>query len=74
MNRIRLFINMDDTPQMIVRELMRLYPRMKKQHGKVEIHMTFDRNYYVEKVRELYQSIKSAKILDSLDRIYHDFI
>lgn len=74
MNTIRLFISMNDTPQMIVRELMRLYPRMKKQHGKVEIHMTFDRNYYVEKVRELYQSIKSAKILDSLDQIYHDFI
>lgn len=74
MNRIRLFINMDDTPQMIVRELMRLYPRMKKLYNSVEIHMTFDRNYYVEKIRELYQLIKSAKILDSSDRIHHDFI
>ena len=54
MNRIRLFINMDDTPQMIVRELMRLYPRMKKLYNSVEIHMTFDRNYYVEKIREIY--------------------
>lgn len=74
MNTIRLFINMNDTPQMIVRELMRLYPRMKKLYNSVETHMTFDRNYYVEKIREIYQLIKSAKILDSSDRIHHDFI
>ena len=74
MNRIRIFVQPDDTPNSVFQQINRLYPDMKKDHDFIEIEITLLRGCNSKIIEEITKVIETSNLLEFRDRFYFDIL
>ena len=74
MNRIRIFVQPDDTPNSVFQQINRLYPDMKKDHDFIEIEITLFRGCNSKIIEEITKVIETSNLLEFRDRFYFDIL
>ena len=74
MNRIRIFVQPDDTPDSVFQQINRLYPDMKKDYDFVEIEITLLRGCNSKIIEEITKVIETSNLLEFRDRFYFDIL
>lgn len=70
MNKIRIFVDKDETANDILNTIKRLYPDMKKYHPFVEIEITLFKGCDPSLTIEITNAIMNSKILEFRDRFF----
>ena len=74
MNRIRIFVQPDDTPNSVFQQINRLYPDMKKDHDFIEIEITLLQRCNSKIIEEITKVIETSNLLEFRDRFYFDIL
>lgn len=74
MNRIRIFVQPDDTPDSVFQQINRLYSDIKKDHDFVEIEITLLRGCNSKIIEEITKVIETSNLLEFRDRFYFDIL
>lgn len=72
MNKIRIFVQPNDTPESVFNQINRLYPNMKKDHNFIEIEITLLQGCSSDIIEEIGNLIQNSNLLEFRDRFYFD--
>lgn len=72
MNKIRIFVQSNDTPESVFQQINRLYPDMKRYNDFIEIEITLLQGCDSKIIEEITKVIESSNLLEFRDRFYFD--